>query len=62
MEILDEETGDFDPCKLICCANDDIKAGGITVCMAGWVTQIVSKCHSRGEEFRRRWNLNNQIE
>ena len=22
---------------------------------------MVSKCHSRGEEFRKKWNLDNQI-
>jgi len=61
MEILDEETGDFDPCKLIRCADDDIKTGGITCFMADCVARMVSKFHSRGEEFRRKWNLDRQI-
>ena len=61
MEILDEEPEDFDVHKLICRADDDIKAGGITGFMAGCVAQKISHCHSRGEEFRRKWNLHYQI-
>jgi hypothetical protein len=41
---------------LICQAYKDVKAGGITGFMAGFVAQIVSQCHSLGEEFRRAWN------
>ena len=61
MEILDEELGDFDCHKLICRADDESKAGGITGFMAGCVAQMISQCHSRGEEFRKKWNLDNQI-
>jgi hypothetical protein len=60
MEILDEGN-DFDTHKIICQADDDIEAGGITGFMAGAVASMVSKCHSRGEEFRRVWNKDNQI-
>ena len=41
---------------LICKADDDIKAGGITGFMAGCVAQMVTKCHERGEEFRKSHN------
>jgi hypothetical protein len=41
---------------LICKADDDIKAGGITGFMAGCVAQMVSWCHSRGDEFRKSHN------
>lgn len=61
MEILDEEPGEFDCHKIICRADDDSKAGEITGFMAGCVAQMVSQCHSRGEEFRRKWNLDNQL-
>lgn len=60
MEILDEGN-DFDHHQIICQADDDIKAGGITGFMASCVASMVSLCHSRGEEFRRKWNLGNQI-
>jgi hypothetical protein len=37
---------------LICKADDDVKAGGITGYMASMVAQMVVECHERGEEFR----------
>lgn len=37
---------------LICKADDDMGAGGITGFMAGCVAQMVAQCHSRGDEFR----------
>ena len=48
--------GVFNASDLISKADNDIKAGGITGFMAGCIAQIVSKCHSRGDEFRRSWN------
>ena len=60
MEILDEGA-DFDPHQIIKQADNDIDAGGITGFMAGCVAQMVSICHERGEEFRRRWNNDTQI-
>jgi hypothetical protein len=60
MELLDE-VDEFDTHKIICQADDDIKAGGITGFMAGAVASMVSHCHSRGDEFRRKWNTDNQI-
>ncbi len=61
MEILDEEPNDFDTHKIICRADDETGAGGITGFMAGCVASMVSQYHSRGEEFRKKWNVGNQI-
>jgi len=55
MELLDEEK-DFDCHKIICRAGREIEAGGLTGFMAGCVAEIISKVHSRGEEFRKKWN------
>jgi len=44
------------PHGLICLAEKNIDAGGITGFMAGCVAQMVSKFHERGEEFRIIWN------
>jgi len=55
MEILDEEEG-FDLHEIIRRADEDAQTGGITGFMAGCVAQMVSHCHSRGEEFRKAWN------
>lgn len=60
MNILDEDKP-FDPHRIICDADNKIDAGGITGFMAGCVAQMVSQCHSRGEEFRRAWNTQYQI-
>lgn len=60
MRLLDERE-EFDTHKIICEADKNIEAGGITGFMAGCVAAMVSKCHSRGEEFRIKWNLDNQI-
>ena len=60
MEILDKDEP-FDPRDIICQAENDIGAGGITGFMAGCVASMVSQCHSRGDEFRRAWNIHNQI-
>ena len=49
------------PHGLICKADTDIDGGGITGFMAGCVAQMVAKCHERGDEFRRVWNKENQI-
>lgn len=59
MRMLDEPIylhTPIDTHKLICDADKNISAGGITGFMAGCVAQMVSKCHSRGEEFRKAWN------
>jgi hypothetical protein len=45
------------PHGLICKADHDIEAGGITGFMAGAATQMVVQCHSRGEEFRLAHNV-----
>jgi len=44
------------PHGLICKADDNINAGGITGFMAGAVASMISNVHSRGEEFRKIWN------
>ena len=44
------------PHGLICKADKDIDAGGITGFMAGSVAYMISGCHERGEEFRKAWN------
>lgn len=56
MELLDEDLNKFDCHNLISQADDDLKTGGITLFMMGAVANLVSQCHSRGEEFRRQWN------
>lgn len=62
MKLLDDENHkDFDTHKIVCEADDNVKAGGITGFMAGCVASMVSKCHSRGEEFRKKWNKDNAI-
>lgn len=62
MRLLDtDEYKEFDTHKLICDADDNIEAGGITGFMAGCVAQMISTCHSRGNEFRIKWNSDNQI-
>lgn len=60
MEILDEDQT-FNCHEIICLANKESEAGGITGFMAGCVASMVSACHERGEEFRRQWNSDNQI-
>lgn len=61
MRLLDERPEDFDTHKIICEADKNVKAGGITGFMAGCVANMVSGLHSRGEEFRKKWNTDNQI-
>ena len=41
---------------LICKADENIKTGGITGFMAGSIAQMVTKCHERGDEFRKSHN------
>ena len=41
---------------LICKADDETKAGGITGFMASCVAQMVFECHERGEEFKNSYN------
>ncbi len=57
MELLDENPGGFDCHGIISKADHESNAGGITGNMAAAVAHMVSECHSRGEEFRRKWNL-----
>ena len=57
MKLLDDDKHkDFDTNKIISEADDNIKAGGITGFMAGCIAQMICKCHSRGKEFKKKWN------
>lgn len=57
MRLLDtQEYKEFDPNEIVDVADDNIKAGGITGFQAGCVAQMVSQVHSRGKEFRKKWN------
>ena len=65
MELLDEDKtplhNGYHPDRytahgLICKADNDTKAGGITGFMAGCVAQMVTDCHERGDEFRKSHN------
>ena len=55
MKILDEGN-EFDCHNLISESEKKSGAGGITGFMAGCVAQMITQCHSRGEEFRKKWN------
>ena len=53
-ELLDETT-DFNANDLILKANKEFDEG-ITGNMAGMIALLVSKYHTRGEEFKKSWN------
>ena len=55
MELLDVEN-DFDCHEIIVRADKEVGAGGLTGFMAGAVASMVSGLHSRGEEWRKKWN------
>jgi len=69
MQLLDEEPdtpiekgwGHFGVSGLIIRAQESIGEREVTAFMAGAVAKMVSVCHSRGEEFRKIWNLDTQI-
>jgi len=62
MKMLDDSEYEIsDPHKLICDADDKANTGGITGYMAGAAASMISKCHERGDEFRRIWNGDVQI-
>ena len=65
MEILEENTKPLEngyypnintAHGIICKADDDIKAGGITGSMASCVAEMVFQCHERGDEFKKSHN------
>lgn len=58
MDLLNEESGEFDCHDIICRPN---KQEGLSGGQADCVAAMISKCHSRGEEFRKLWNKDNQI-
>lgn len=55
MRILDDGE-DFEPHDLIIEAEHNIGEAGITGYMAGAIASMVSSIHSRGEEFKTKWN------
>ena len=55
MELMDDGA-EIKSHDLICKADDDIKAGGITMFMASCVARMVIECHDKGEQFRKDWN------
>lgn len=62
MELLDDDDhGEFNANDIVGEA-DRLLDAGITGFMSGCVAQMVSRCHSRGEEFRKKWNKETQIE
>ncbi len=42
-------------------ASDAMYGCGLTGFLAGCVASMVSQCHARGDDFRKWWNLDNQI-
>jgi len=60
MEVLGKGE-EFDPHNIICQADTDTKAGGITGFMSGCVAQMVTRHSERGDEFMRKWNGDVQI-
>lgn len=57
MEALPESEA-IDANDLVLQADRELKEG-ITGNMAAYVAMIATKCHSRGEEFRKSWNIHN---
>lgn len=58
MEILD--ANEKIPDDVVLQASKELEAG-ITGFMAGCVAAMISKCHVRGDEFRKIWNIDQQI-
>lgn len=60
MRLLDTpEYQEFDAHKIICDANNNIKTEsiiGAPTFMVALIVAIVTQCHSRGEEFKTKWN------
>lgn len=53
---------DFDAKAIILQADKESGAGGITGYMAGAVAFMISQLHTRGEEFKRKWNMHYGVE
>ena len=64
MELLDDDNHkDFDSDEIIIEAEHKLmeekkikETEGITGFMAGCIAQMIKECHSRGEEFKKKWN------
>ena len=61
MKILDDGK-EFDCHNLILTAEKVSGENGITGYMAGAIAQMISQCHSRGDEFRKKWNKGYGVE
>lgn len=66
MRLLDEDksvdlTKADESHRLVCQADKNVDAGGITGFMAGCVASMVKQCHSRGNEFNANWNGAHQV-
>ena len=61
MAILDEEPGDFDCHTLIVRADKETGHYGLSGFQAEAIESTVYVFHSRGEEFRRKWDEWNQV-
>ena len=61
MKLIDKGPGVFDAKKLVAEARERV-AGDLTGLQEGTAVQMVSKVHSRGEEFRLDWNKRSQAE
>jgi len=61
MELLDDNNHEKFNANEIVLEADRLLNEGITGFMSGCVAQMVSHCHSRGEEFRKKWNEETQI-
>jgi len=60
MEYLDRlapENSNYDVHDLICKADDEVDAGGLSGFQAGAVAHTIVEVHSRGQEFQEKWNL-----
>lgn len=60
LELMEKVPEDqpIDANELVLQANRELDAG-ITGNMAAYVALIATKCHSRGEEFKKSWNKHN---
>lgn len=56
MEILDEGYEIKYPNELITKAEKEVGEEGITGFMAGAISYMITRCHSRGEEWKKAWN------
>lgn len=61
MHLLDQANGEFDTHALVLKARDNLATTGLDGHMAAAAAEIVSACHSRGQEFEHRWNADHAL-